>query len=179
MKLHYSLTPIKFETIEELPNAWSSDSYRELLDLMEYGDTADLSDTELKEMCLLSLSDNEGDAAAKIVLAHVFGDKLNTGQIDNLSHELRDEKVWEEYAALSLHEDFFNATQLLYEAYNGKFPHPEAVRYRIQITTKDKLGLTVFETDTEIALLPSIEPRDARKYPYQKTLRRRIENGCL
>ena len=153
MKFHYTLAPIKFETIEELPNAWNSDHYKQLLERMEYGDTSDLSDTELKEMCLLSLSDNEPDEAAKIVLEFIFGERLNSGQIDNLSHEMIDEKVWEEYAELSMHEEFFNATQLLYEAYNGKFPHPEAVRFNVQITSKEPTGLKAFEKETETALI--------------------------
>lgn len=153
MKFHYSLQPIKFEIIGELPNAWSNDSYIALLDVMEYGDTSDLSPQELKEMCMLSLSDNEADEAAKIVLQYIFENRLNAGQIDNLSHEMIDEKVWEEYAELSMHEELFNATQLLYEAYNGKFPHPEAVRYTVNITCKEPMGMRVFEKEAETALL--------------------------
>lgn len=153
MKLHFTLEQLKFETIQELPNAWNDDTYKKLLDIMEYGDTSDLAPQELKEMCLLSLSDNEPDEAAKIVLEYVFGERLNSGQIDNLSHEMIDEKVWEEYAELSMHEEFFNATQLLYEAYNGKFPHPEAVRFKIKLTSKEKVGMKVFEKDTEVALI--------------------------
>jgi len=120
---------------------------------MEYGDTSDLSSQELKEMCLLSLSDNEPDEAAKIVLDYIFGERLNQGQIENISHEMVDEKMWEEYAEISMHEEFFNVTQILYEAYNGKFPHPEAVRFKIQVKSKEKVGLKVFEKDTETALI--------------------------
>lgn len=153
MTLHYNIEPVKFETIEELPHAWSDDDYKKLLDTAEYGDTSDLSSQELKEMCLLSISDNEPDEAAKLILAYVFGERLNQGQIDNLSHEMETEKVWEEYAELSMHEEFFNATQLLYKAFNGKFPHPEAVRIKIRITSKEKKGVEIFENDTEAALI--------------------------
>lgn len=153
MKLHFTLEPYKFETIEELPSAWNDDSYKKLLDAMEYGDTSDLSPQELKEMCLLSLSDNEPDEAAKIVLEYIFGERLSKGQIDNISHEMMDEKVWEEYAELSMHEEFFNATQLLYQAFNGKFPYPEALRFKIKLTPKEKVGMKVFEKDTEVAVI--------------------------
>lgn len=153
MKLQYTLEPIKFQVIEELPHAWKDDDYRELLESAEYGDTSELSSQELKEMCLLSISDNEPDEAAKLILAYVFGNRLNQGQIDNLSHEMETEKVWEEYAELSMHEDFFNATQLLYKAYNGKFPHPEAIRFKIEVTSKEKTGIEIFEEDTEAALI--------------------------
>ncbi|WP_373518103.1 hypothetical protein [Pricia sp.] len=153
MKLQYTLEPIKFQTIEELPHAWNDGDYKKLLDTAEYGDTSDLSSQELKEMCLLSISDNDPAEAAKLVLAYVFGERLNPGQIDNLSHEMETEKVWEEYAELSMHEEFFNATQLLYKAYNGKFPHPEAVRFKMKVTSKEKTGMEIFEKDTEACLI--------------------------
>lgn len=153
MTLQYTIAPIKFQTIEELPHAWNNDDYKKWLDAAEYGDTSDLSSQELKEMCLLSISDNEPNEAAKLVLAYVFGDRLNQGQIDNLSHEMETEKVWEEYAELSMHEEFFNATQLLYKAYNGKFPHPEAVRFKMKVTSKEKTGMEIFEKDTEAVLI--------------------------
>ncbi len=153
MKLQYTIEPVKFQTIEELPQAWNDDDYRKLLDTAEYGDTSDLSSQELKEMCLLSISDNEPDEAAKLVLAYVFGERLNQGQIDNLSHEMETEKVWEEYAELSMHEEFFNATQLLYKAFNGKFPLPEAVRFKMKVTSKEKKGMDIFEEDTEAGLI--------------------------
>ncbi|MGB7395255.1 MAG: hypothetical protein WA913_12755 [Pricia sp.] len=153
MKLHYTLIPMEFKTIEELPLAWNDEDYKKLLDEMDYGDTSDLSPQELQEMCLLSLADNEPDEAASIVLQNIFGERLNQGQIDNLSHEMIDEKVWEEYAELSMHEEFFNATQLLYKAFNGKFPHPEAVRFKIKVSAKEKVGMDVFKEDTETALI--------------------------
>ncbi len=153
MKLKYTIEPIKFRIIEELPNAWNDGDYKKLLDTAEYGDTSDLSSEELKEMCLLSLSDNEPDEAAKLVLAYIFGERLNQGQIDNLSHEMETEKVWEEYAELSMHEEFFNATQLLYKAYNGKFPHPEAVCFKMKVSSKEKQGMDIFEKDTETGLI--------------------------
>lgn len=153
MKLQYTISPIKFETIEELPNGWNDDKFRELLDIMEYGDTSDLSSQELKEMCLLSLTDNDPDEAAKIVLEYVFGERLNQGQIDNISHEIINERMWEEYADLSLHEDLFNVTQILHKAYNGKFPHPEAVRLRTKISSKEKRGIELLLVKTEASLI--------------------------
>ncbi len=153
MKLHFTVEPIKFENMQELPKAWNDQHYRALLDIMEYGDTSDLSPQELKEMCLLSLSDNDPEDAAKLLLEYLFKDRLNAGQIENLSHEMMDEKMWEEYAVISMHEEFFNITQLLYQAYNGKFPHPEAVRFKVSITPKEKHGNSIFEQDTEASLI--------------------------
>jgi hypothetical protein len=153
MKLNFSITPLKYSIITELPNSWLKEDYLTLLELMEYGDTSNLTDGELKDMCLLSLSDNEPDEAAKIVLKHLLGSRLTSGQIDNLSHEMIEEHMWEEYAELDLHETFFKATQLLYEAFNGTFPNPEAAGFKVKIAPKEKMARSLLDKNTEIALI--------------------------
>ena len=153
MKNTFKVEPIKFSVITELNNAWTNESYKELLEIMDYGDSSDLSESELKEMCLLSLSDNEPEDAAKIVLEYIFKDRLNDGQIQNLSNEMLEENTWEEYADLSLHEEFFNVHQLLYDAYNGKFPHPEAVNFKVKVTANNADDLLIFKKDMEAPLI--------------------------
>jgi hypothetical protein len=143
----------KFATIQELPNAWTDQKYLELLDAMDYGDTSDIALSDLKEMCMMAISDNEPDEAAKIVLDYVFQKRLKEGQKENLSHEMIEEKIWEEYADLSMHEDFFNVGQFLYQAYNGTFPHPEAVTFQISITGKNANDLAIFEDGDEAVIL--------------------------
>lgn len=153
MKADLLIEPIKFKTLTHLPNSWSQKDYINLLEIMDYGDTVGMSDQEIKEMCLLSLSDNEPEDAAEIVLKYVFKEELNSGQIQNLSHEIQNEKLWEEYADLSTHEQFFNVGQLLYDAYNGKFPHPEATQFGITVTTKNKEDFDSFDTNAEGILI--------------------------
>ena len=153
MKSQFKVERLNFKTIQELPNSWTDQDYKLLLEIMDYGDAANLAPEELREMCLMSLTDNEPEDAAKIVLAYVFKDRLNKGQIENLSNEMLEEKIWEEYADLSLHEEFFNINQLLYEAYNGKFPQPDAVRFQVKVTTGQKDGLLVFEDFLEAPLI--------------------------
>ena len=153
MHLLFKVEIIKFSTITELPNAWNSKKYNDLLELMDYGNVNDIPSEELKETCLILLSENEPEDAAVIILKYIFNERLNDGQIDNLSNEMRDEKIWEEYADLSLHEEFFNATQLLYETYNGKFPFPEAVKFEFKVSTKKEEDFSVFDSPTEPALI--------------------------
>ncbi len=153
MKAIYSIEPIKFSIISELPKAWNPQNYTELLEAMDFEEAAGIAPEELKEMCLLSLTDHDPADAAKIVLKYRMGDHLNDGQIDNLSNEMLDEKIWEEYADLSLHEDFFNVSQLMYEAFNGKFPNPEAARFQIKIKASNPADLHVFKKDAEAPLI--------------------------
>jgi hypothetical protein len=120
---------------------------------MDFGDVSSISDEELKELCMMSLTDSEPEDAAKIVLTYKLDGLLNAGQIDNISNEMLDEKMWEEYADLSLHENFFNITQLLYQAFNGKFPNPEAVQFQVRIIAGSPADLDVFKQDAEIPLI--------------------------
>ncbi len=147
MKIKIEVSPDHVKNIEVLPISWYIEDYRRLLDVMDYGDTSGMTDDELEEMTLLSLSDYETHEAAEIILAYLFKDKLNKGQIENLSHEILNEHPWEEYADLSLHETFFNACQILYKAYNGKFPHPTAIRFEVTFSVKSKTMLSVFDTN--------------------------------
>ncbi|MEJ7664925.1 MAG: hypothetical protein WKG07_38130 [Hymenobacter sp.] len=48
---------------------------------------------------------------------------------------------------------FFNATQLLYTAYNGKFPHPQAVEFKVKITAPTPEDLAVFDQEPAVPLL--------------------------
>lgn len=149
----YTITCTDFKTIKELPDFWTNEKYADLLDIMDFPDIDSLAPTEIKDMCFMALTDNEPEESAELVLTYLFKDRLNAGQIQNLSHEIQTEKLWEEYAELSFHEDLFNATQILYAAYNGKFPKPEAVRFTIQIHTKKADNLATITYNTEAALI--------------------------
>jgi hypothetical protein len=153
MKKTFAVTRVNFETITELPDYWTEPKYIDLLELMDYDNPASLDKSEIKDMCLMSLTDNDPEDAAKIVLTYVFGNTLNKGQIDNLSNEMLEEKLWEEYADLSMHEEFFAVHQLLYDAFEGTFPHPEAVSFQVRIQEKGKNGLSIFDSYPEAPLV--------------------------
>lgn len=153
MKINFKVKPDHVKTIEVLPNSWNTEDYKNLLEIMDYGDASELSEKELEEMCLLSLSDNEPNEAAEIVLKYLFKEQLNEGQVHNLSHEMLEEHPWEEYADLSMHETFFNAGQLLYKAYNGKFPHPTAIHFEVTFEVKSNIMLDIFKEDTETQIV--------------------------
>lgn len=153
MKKVFTIQRTNSKTIKELENSWNLGDYIALLDLMEYGDTSQLSIEDASVLCLMSLSDYEPEEAAVLVMTYVFGSKLSKGQITNLSHEMQEEKMWEEYADLSLHESFFNIGQLLYQAFDGTFPHPEAVSFQLKITAQHPNDVTIFDTDLEVHLI--------------------------
>ena len=152
MNTVYKVAILNFDTILELPDYWDNQKYRDLLGVMDYGDISEISNAELKEMCYMSIADQEPEEAAKLILGYVFNERLNEGQIDNLSNEMREEKMWEEYAEIGYHEDFFNTGQILYDAFNGKFPHPEAVYFEVKITSDKLKDLLIDNKISEAAL---------------------------
>ena len=153
MKTQFKVQVLKFSTISELPSTWHANNYKDLLKEMDFDGIEAIAQHELKDMCYMALTDYEPEEAAEMILSYIFKDRLNFKQIQNISHEMLDEKLWEEYADLSLHEDFFNVGQILYEAFDGKFPHPEAVRFQVKVTAKNDADLGVFEANAESPLI--------------------------
>ncbi|MFA9390145.1 MAG: hypothetical protein ACERKD_10075 [Prolixibacteraceae bacterium] len=120
--MKYLVKIIDIKTTDELEGAWNNSDFMELLARFEYPDADQLKTTELKEYLFMAISDFEPNEAAAILLDYRLSDVRNEGQIDNLSHEMQRVKVSENYTEIDLHYNLFNINQLLYKAYNGKFP---------------------------------------------------------
>jgi hypothetical protein len=155
---NFTVERLTFQHLAELPNAWTNTEYLALLNELNYDNPAAIEPTELKAMCQMALTDLEPAAAAQLVLNYLVAEQLTSGQIEQLGHQMQTEKLWEENPKLELHEDFFNATQLLYEAYNGKFPHPQAVQFQVKVTATDPASLAVFDHDPAAPLLRLLAP---------------------
>ena len=153
----FTVERLSFQHLAALPDAWQNADYLALLTKLDYDSPEAIAPAELKEMCQLALTDLEPAAAAEVVLNYLFADQLKVGQIDQLAHQMQTEKLWEENPNFALHRGFFNATQLLYEAYNGKFPHPQAVEFKVRITASDPAALSALDTEPA-ALLRLLAP---------------------
>ncbi|WP_254411258.1 hypothetical protein [Dyadobacter diqingensis] len=149
----FAVEVLSFATIQELPGSWTNEDYKALLIKMDYENPDEIAQAELKEMCLMSITDFEPAEAAKLVLEYLDQDLLTDGQIENLSHQMLTEKLWEENPKLDLHISFFKATQLLYEAYRGKFPRAEAVQFQLKITTQNPDNLSIFDQNPQAPIL--------------------------
>ncbi len=124
--MKYSVKINSAKTIDELEGAWTNADLTELLIRFDYAEAGKLKQNELKEYLFMAISDFEPNDAAAIVLDYILSDVLAEGQIDNLSHEMLREKVSENYSDIYIHKLLFNTNQLLYKAYNGKFPSAKA-----------------------------------------------------
>jgi hypothetical protein len=106
-----------------LEAAWTLVDYKELLKRFDFPDADTVKDNEVKEFLFMAINDFEPAEAASIVLEYKVSDKLNEGQIENLAIEMTRDRAAENYSDIFLHKPLFEVNQLLYNAYNGKFPH--------------------------------------------------------
>lgn len=135
--MKYSVKINSVKTVEELLGSWSGDDYKELLKRFEYPDADKLKPGELKEYLSMAVADFEPNEAAAILLEYKLSDTLAEGQIDNISHEMTREKVAENYSDIFIHRTLFNINQLLYKAFNGKFPNTKAVLLTFELQPED------------------------------------------
>lgn len=134
VKNQFQVRVQSFSILRELPGAWTSEVYRKLFEELDVEVGATESESDLRALCLMALQDLEPAEAAVAVLKVQTHGRLNDGQARNLSVEMLDEKKWEHYADMTLHESIFNAGSFLYEAFPSSFPEPDAVQTTLEIT---------------------------------------------
>lgn len=149
MKTEFDVTITAIDVLRDIADAWQPQHFTAMLNDMDYGETSGMSPTELREMCLLSLQDLEPAEAAAVVLRCRFGDRLREGQVRNCSHEMLDEKHWEQYAEMSFHEDFFHVGSLLYEAFPREFPTPDAAHVCLNVKARDSVGKQILQSEVD------------------------------
>ena len=140
----YRVEVMSFETLKEVQGDWSAKDYIALLNEMEYGDSTSLGEDELRELCLMSLQDQDREDAAYIVLKYVIGDDLREGQLRNMASEMSEEKLWEEYVDPAYHGQLFRIGSLLYAALPAVFPKPDAVKVTLRVTSADPMAIGQF-----------------------------------
>ncbi|PQJ82332.1 hypothetical protein [Polaribacter glomeratus] len=132
--MKYTIKIHKIATVNTLPQYWNIDDFKQLLDKFGFADAESTDIKELQELLFMAITDYETNEAAAIVLDYKLSEHLNEGQIDQLSNEMLLDKISEEYPEIWLHKDLFSINQLLYSAFNGKFPNIEATIVDFEIT---------------------------------------------
>ena len=124
--MNYQVKINSVKTIDELEDSWSSTDFTALLEKFGYADAAKVDQNELKDYLFMAIADFEPTEAAAILLDYKFSEVLTEGQIDHLSREMLREKIAEKHSDIYIHKILFGINQLLYKAYNGKFPFTRA-----------------------------------------------------
>ncbi|MBT8324096.1 MAG: hypothetical protein HKN99_07805 [Winogradskyella sp.] len=162
IKLHH------IRSVDKIESYWTKEDYIKLLELFDYTDAQNLPESELIEMLFMAITDFEPEEASEILLNYKLKDVLKEGQIKSLSHEMLTDKVAEEYPNIALHYPLFNINQLLYAAYNGKFPKTLASIIDIEL-----------HTDQEITVTKEIILRTISDLLSEKSLLKRLFNDQL
>lgn len=113
-------------TIDEVSDYWSAGDYVQLLEKFNYPDAAKAKKENLRELLLMAITDFEPNEAAAVLLEYKLSNQLNEGQIQQISNDMLLDKIAEEYPEISLHATLFHINQLLFKAFNGKFPNTKA-----------------------------------------------------
>lgn len=169
MKAEVILNEIKL--IHKIDDYWTNDNYIKLLEEFDFPDAAQTNLDELWEMLQMAISDFEPNEAAEVILNYKLGNRLNKGQIQNISHEMQEDNLAEEYADISFHYDFFNINQLLYDAYNGKFPHAEAIKITLTLLLKSDHEIEVNEEIILKSLIAGLDEHNLLHRLFDKQLK--------
>jgi len=146
MQNEFHVDVLTFSILKEIAGVWTGKEFADLLAQMEFGSIDGMSEDELREMCLLSLQDLAPEEAAALVLKYRLGDRLKAGQISNIAADMPDEKLWEEYADMTMHEQLFNVSSLLYMAFPNIFPEPDAVRVTVKVTALHETSREILQS---------------------------------
>lgn len=140
MKYTVKITSVK--SIDELEGSWNNDDFTALLKKFDFEEADKIKQNELRDYLFMAISDFEPNEAARLILEYKLSEVLSDGQIDNLSHEMMREKISENYSDINLHKTFFSINQLLYKAYNGKFPSTKATVVDFEMKGEDETELS-------------------------------------
>jgi hypothetical protein len=124
-------------TVEEIANYWQNQDYIDLLERFNFPDANTVKPENLREMLHMAITDFEPNEAAAMVLTYKLSERLNEGQIAQISNDMLLDKVSEEYPDIDLHYDLFNINQLMFKAFNGKFPNAKATIVDFFMISKD------------------------------------------
>ncbi|WP_291113861.1 hypothetical protein [Flavobacterium sp. UBA6135] len=135
--MKYNVTINSILNVNEIPEYWKEQDYLKLLELFNFPDPETIAKENLLDYLKMAITDEEPNKAAAILLTYKLSEKLNEGQIQQISNDMLLDKVCEEYPEIDLHEPLFHINQLLYLAYNGKFPNAVATILKCEIIANE------------------------------------------
>ena len=143
----------EFEELAELEQSWAPADYVSILTSLDIADAGKIDVDELRDMTLFALQDLNPPDAAAVLLKYKVGTKLSGGQIRNYSIDSQHERLWEQSADLSLHQDMFAVASMLNFVNAMAFPVPDALRVTLSIQCDDASQLALFNDEMDRAIL--------------------------
>jgi hypothetical protein len=151
--MKYKINIEKVHTVDEIKEYWTNKDYIQLLKKFDFPDAEDSETENLRELLFMAIADFEPSEAAKLVLEYKLGEQLSEGQIHQISNDMLIDTVCEEYPEMELQATLFHVNQLLFKAYNGKFPSASATIIHCSITPSNKNTDSNLAKETVLRLL--------------------------
>lgn len=134
----FTIEVLEFEEIHTLPGTWTSERYRQLLELFDFDEGDSIADSELADMAAMAAQDAGQREAAERILSFVFGERMSAGVRQNLVDDLTDDRPWEQFADLDRQAGIFETVELLQKAFPAEYGIPDAARARVRLTAHGK-----------------------------------------
>ena len=150
--MKYKIKIENVDTVDEITEYWTNDDYIQLLEKFDYPDAKNASKENLRELLFMAITDFEPSEAARVVLSYKLGEHLSEGQIDQISNDMLNDTVCEEYPEMELQAPLFHINQLMFKAYNGKFPSSSATIIECSITPLDENNETALTKEMVLRL---------------------------
>ncbi len=150
--MKYKIKIENVHTVDEITEYWTNEDYVQLLEKFDYPDAEGTSTESLRELLFMAMTDFEPSEAARVVLGYKLEEQLSEGQIDQISNDMLIDKVCEEYPEMELQSALFHINQLMFKAYNGKFPSSSATIIECSITSLDKNNETTLTKEMVLRL---------------------------
>ena len=131
------VSPLRLIKLTELSDGWTGKEFDLLKSNFEVVDEG-LSEPEQMEYLFLAMGELPPADLAKELLQMKCAEKLSQGQLENLALEMEQDRMWEEYPDMTMHQDIFNVNQLMYKVYNGKVSKGEAHQLDLEVETQDE-----------------------------------------
>jgi hypothetical protein len=151
--MKYKISIEKVSNVDEIREYWTKEDYIQLLKKFDFPDAEDSDPENLRELLFMAISDFEPSEAAKLVLEYKLGEQLSEGQIEQISNDMLIDTVCEEYPEMELQSTLFHVNQLLFKAFNGKFPSSSATIIHCSITPANEAAVSNLSEKSVLRLL--------------------------
>ena len=151
--MKYKIEVKNVQMVDEIREYWTNENYVQLLERFDYPNADDSKNENLRELLFMAITDFEPAEAAKLVLEYKLGEHLSEGQIDQISNDMLVDTVCEEYPEIELQSTLFHINQLLFKAYNGKFPSSSATIIECSIESLNNDNETSLTEEMVLRLL--------------------------
>ena len=168
--MNYKVSLNNIKTTDNISGFWTITDFKNLLEACEIDDIEDLSESDVKEVLFMALTELEAEEAAAILLTYKFSERLNKGQIEQMAHDMTTEDLSQEYADISFHFELFEINQLLYAAFKGKFPHSKASIIEFEVKQNEKTITNLSKSNLLKILRPGLSERSVLRRLFDNAL---------